>query len=330
MLRVHYFQRRRRPNANFSLEFIFDDVRKRLRSEVDARVVTAPCYSNGFSRRVAIAAHAAVQQGEINHITGDITFVAIPLRKERTVLTMLDCGSVLHARGLKRLLLQKVWLELPVAGSAVVTTISQQAKAEIVALTGCDPAKVIVIPVAISQQFQFTPREFNQERPRILALGTAPNKNLERLIAAIDGLACTLVIIGQLPQEHRDALVQRQIQFENYYNLSSEAVIEQYHRSDLVSFVSTYEGFGMPILEAQAVGRPVITSNLSSMPEVAGDAACLVNPLDVASIRSGLLRVIEDAPYREQLVVRGRENVKRFDPERIARQYLEVYQKLAS
>jgi glycosyltransferase involved in cell wall biosynthesis len=329
MLRVHYFQRRRRPNANFSLEFIFDDVRNRLRSEVDARVVTAPCYSNGFSRRVAIAAHAAVQQGEINHITGDITFVAIPLSKGRTVLTMLDCGSVLHSSGLKRLLLQKVWLELPVARSAVVTTISQQAKSEIVALTGCDPAKVVVIPVAISEQFQFTPQEFNRECPRILAIGTAPNKNLDRLISAIEGLPCTLVIIGQLQEEHRQALLQRQIRYENYFNLTSEAVIEQYRRSDLVSFVSTYEGFGMPILEAQAVGRPVITSNLSSMPEVAGDAACLVDPLSVSSIRSGLDRVIEDKGFREQLIARGRENVKRFDPERIARQYLEVYRTLA-
>jgi glycosyltransferase involved in cell wall biosynthesis len=82
----------------------------------------------------------------------------------------------------------------------------------------------------------------------------------------------------------------------------------------------------MPILEAQTVGRPVVTSNLSSMPEVAGTAACLVDPLSVASIREGVQRVIQDAPYREGLIAAGFENVKRFQAETVARAYGEVYE----
>ena len=98
----------------------------------------------------------------------------------------------------------------------------------------------------------------------------------------------------------------------------------------MVVFVSTYEGFGLPILEGNAVGRPVITSNISSMPEVAGDAACLVNPFDEAEIRNGVLKVIKESSYRQELVAKGLINVKRFRPEEIAKQYAELYKDIIS
>jgi glycosyltransferase involved in cell wall biosynthesis len=97
----------------------------------------------------------------------------------------------------------------------------------------------------------------------------------------------------------------------------------------MVLFASTYEGFGLPIIEAQATGRPVVTSRVTAMPEVAGDGACLVDPYDVASIRSGVLRVLGDRGYRDSLVHRGFENVRRFEPGRIAAQYARLYEEVA-
>jgi glycosyltransferase involved in cell wall biosynthesis len=99
--------------------------------------------------------------------------------------------------------------------------------------------------------------------------------------------------------------------------------------ADIIALASSYEGFGMPILEGQAVGRPVITSNILSMPEVAGNAACLVDPYDPSSIRQGILKIIQDAAYRDELVRKGFANVKRFDPQVIALQYLDLYKKVA-
>ncbi len=82
-------------------------------------------------------------------------------------------------------------------------------------------------------------------------------------------------------------------------------MLEAYHRADIVSLVSTYEGFGMPIIEGQAIGRAVIAGNVASMPEIAGDGACLVDPYDVPAIRTGILRIINDPEYRESLIARG-------------------------
>lgn len=82
----------------------------------------------------------------------------------------------------------------------------------------------------------------------------------------------------------------------------------------------------MPIVEAQRVGRVVVTSNCSSMPEVAGEAACFVDPLDVASIHGGFQRVIQDQSYREALIERGFENARRFGADAVAQQYYRLYQ----
>ncbi len=329
-IQVVYFQRKRRPNANFSLEFIFDDVRSRLQDEIDAVVRIAPCQSNGLFRRLWICLDAIWHQGHVNHVTGDTNFVAIGLSRRCTILTVLDCGFLHREPGLRRWLLKKIWLDLPVRSATVVTTISESARQEIVALTGCAADKVIVVPVAVSDAFQPSPREMNTESPRILQIGTAPNKNLLRSIEALSGIPCTLVVIGKLNMQTREALTSHQISFENYFELSDEQMRRQYHLADIVLFPSTYEGFGMPIVEGQRVGRPVVTSNLSSMPEVAGDGACLVNPLDVASIRAGVLRVLEDAAFRQELILNGFVNARRFDAEQIARQYHAVYHRLAA
>jgi len=91
-------------------------------------------------------------------------------------------------------------------------------------------------------------------------------------------------------------------------------------------FPSRYEGFGLPPLEAMACGAPVVTSNVSSLPEVVGDAAVLVNPENVFDIARGIKEVLLDEPLRAELIRRGREQALRFSWERTARQVLEIYQ----
>ena len=94
-------------------------------------------------------------------------------------------------------------------------------------------------------------------------------------------------------------------------------------------FVSLAEGFGLPILEAQAIGRPVVTSDLSPMRDVAGGAACLVDPRNVDSIRAGIRRVIKDSNYREGLVELGLRNVVQYQPQVVASRYARLYEHIA-
>jgi glycosyltransferase involved in cell wall biosynthesis len=330
LVTVCHFQRKPRAAGNFSIEAIFLDVRHRLESAISIRLWVAPCLSNGFLRRCWIALNALQNQCDVNHVTGDINFVSLALNGRKTVLTILDCGDLCSRRDLRAKLLRKLWVEWPVRHVAKVTTISSSAKADILSLIRCDTSKVEVIPVAIADSFEWSERSPSFEAPRILHVGTASNKNLSRLIQAVRGLNCTLVIVGVLSEAVLAELNAIKVCFENHVNLSQPELIEQYVQADMLAFVSTYEGFGMPILEAQTVGRPVLTSNISSMPEVAGDAACLVDPFDVASIRDGILRIIDDAAYRTDLIARGVINAKRFDANVIANQYLAVYHAVAA
>jgi glycosyltransferase involved in cell wall biosynthesis len=102
--------------------------------------------------------------------------------------------------------------------------------------------------------------------------------------------------------------------------------LNEYSKASLLTFVSTIEGFGMPILEAQACSLPVITSNCSSMPEVAGDAAIMVDPFNVTAIRNGILDLMSNETLRNELIKKGYENIKRFSKEKVIAQYAGLYQ----
>ena len=157
-------------------------------------------------------------------------------------------------------------------------------------------------------------------------MGTKANKNVMRLVQALEGMPCTLEIVGPIDEVLARLLEATGVQYQSYGRLSDDELVQRYCEADVISFVSTYEGFGMPIVEAQCVERVCVTSNCSSMPEVAGDGACLVDPFDVASIRAGFLRVIGDEDYRRSLIEAGRVNRLRFDAQKIADDFLKVYQ----
>jgi len=147
---------------------------------------------------------------------------------------------------------------------------------------------------------------------------------------ALAGLPVLLEIIGPIDNELRSALLDCRVTYEERSELTEDEIVAAYERCDLVAFVSTYEGFGMPIVEGQAVGRPVVTSDLEPMRWVAGGAAVLVNPESVESIRDGIVRVMDDVGLRERLIRDGLENAKRFRPDEIAAQYLKLYEEVGA
>ena len=316
--------------GNVSIERVFAAVRNAMPGQVECFAHVCPFFSKGIFPRVGNVLNAARKQSQINHITGDVHYLALMLDKRRTLLTIHDCAVLERLRGWRRAALKFFWFTLPMRRARLVTVISESARGELLRHIHFDPAKIRVVHDCAGGEFVPFPKPFNAEEPNILHLGTAPNKNLERLIQALAGLRCGLNIIGDLTLAQQDLLRQCNIKYSNIPRATDAEVLNSFRNCDLVVFASTYEGFGLPIIEAQATGRPVVTSNISSMPEAAGSAACFVDPLNVESIRSGILHVWHDSAYRQSLVAAGFENVKRFSPAAIAAKYVALYEELAA
>ena len=312
----------------FSIEKLFAATRAALPPEVKTSVFKCRFPGRGFLKRFFNALEAVLYQGDINHITGDVHFLTNFLKKRKTILTIHDCGTLERLCGLKKKLFLFLWYWLPVKRSALVTVISDSTKRELLRYVNIKESKIRVIPDCVFPVFQKNPKPWNTDKPVILQVGISINKNIPRVAKALAGLRCHLRVIGQLGGENVVALENNNIDYSSVAGISDKEMAKEYHNADMLIFVSTNEGFGLPIVEAQATGRPVVTSNISSMPEVAGDAACFVDPHDVADIRRGILRIIQDRVYREKLVELGFKNVERFKPERIAGQYVAVYETL--
>ena len=328
-MKIVHFQRLAN-SSNHSIERVFASVRSALPG-VDVDVNVCRFASQGVFKRLYNIVDAARRQGDVNHITGDVHYLALSLSKRKTILTIHDCVSLRSSKGLNHARILWFWYRLPIRRVAAVTVISAFTRDEILRYTACDPNILQVVPDPVPIEFVPSPKMFPVEQPVVLQVGTGEhNKNVCRVAEALRGIPCQLDVIGRLTERQRQALEVNSISHTEQWGLSDQEVVERYRKCDLVVFASTYEGFGMPIIESNAVGRPVVTSSLEPMISVAGGAACLVDPYDPLSIRAGILRIIEDRGYREELVRLGFENAKRFSAEVVAQQYVAVYRELAS
>jgi glycosyltransferase involved in cell wall biosynthesis len=326
-MKVVYFQRK--PSSSYySIERVFNDIRSSLDENIRWKVYVCRFYSKGIIRRFVDCCVAAFHQGDVNHITGDVHFLSFFLSKKRTILTIHDCVSLGRSSGIKYWIYWFFWYWLPIKRSSVVTVISESTKNELLFHMRDQNLQVEVVHDCVSSQFVFMPHQFNQKEPRILHIGTKQNKNLERVIEALNDVTCLLVIVGSLTKEQSFLLSKYCVKFLNLKNLTFEEMITQYNLCDIVMFPSLYEGFGLPILEGQAVGRPVITSNILSMPEVGGDGVCYVNPHDANEIKNAVLKILNNESFCNEIVKLGLLNVQNFSSAHISKRYSQIYNKI--
>ena len=315
--------------GHVSIERLFEGVRAHLPSTWRARVVRCPLISQGVLDRFINTICARFRAGSINHITGDVHYLAGFLPRKGLVLTIHDCALLKILRPPSLAIFRYFWFIMPIRRAEVVTTISATMRDEIVELTGSDPGKIRVVANGVRSEFVPTPKAFADREPTILLVGTGWNKNIEGVARALRGIPCKVEIIGSLNEKQRDLLELNDISYKALGRISDPEVLEAYKRSDFLIFASLYEGFGLPIIEAQAIGRLVITSNYGAMAEAAGEGALLVDPHDPGSIRSAVLRIIGDAHLRDSLLVKGYDNVRKYQPEAVALQYVLIYEGIA-
>jgi glycosyltransferase involved in cell wall biosynthesis len=229
-----------------------------------------------------------------------------------------------------------------------VFTVSEASKRDILRFyPTADSESIQVIPNAIDTALIEDPGEEERQRVReryqirgrfvLYAGNIKPHKNLDRLIDAFGQLKqrpghedLKLIIIGEdinrfasLRRRVEAARVRQDVRFFGFVPETTLAAL--YRMAEVFAFPSLYEGFGLPPLEAMACGTPVVTSNISSLPEVVGDAALLVDPYDVEDIASALERVLGDEELRSDLKARGRIRARLFSWDRSVRDLHAAY-----
>ncbi len=263
---------------------------------------------------------------DVVHITGTENYLLPFLREYRTVVTMHDVGSLLGGVGGVRRWVKSLLFIQTLRLADIVTFISEQSCRETCEIISLSEGRFAVVSNPVDPNYRYSPREFCEVLPTVLHIGTKPNKNLARTVAALVDIPCRLRIIGRLTPQDREMLERSGVNFSNAFDLDDEQMLREYEGCDIVSFASTYEGFGMPIIEGQAVGRVVVTSNISPMKEVAGGGAVLVDPFDCESIKRGFEEAIAN---HEDYVSQGRESVKKYKVSEIAKKYISLYAKLS-
>lgn len=267
------------------------------------------------------------RQKGVFHITGDIQYVACLMNPKNTILTIHDC-VMLHNENapvwLKKMV-YKLWYEIPLKRLKYITCISETTRQDLISFFPWIANKVIVIPNSVNTNFEYREKKFNMEKPVILHIGTRTNKNLERVIQALNGINCHLKIIGKLSENQIKLLADNKIYYSNDIHISDEQIVKEYEEADIISFPSLFEGFGMPIIEGQTVGRPVVTSNQEPMKSVAGEGAVLVSPTNIEDIKNAFLTLIENSEYRKKVIEAGLMNARLFRASNIASLYLEYY-----
>lgn len=238
------------------------------------------------------------------------------------------------------------FVEKTVAKARHVITISNFSRGEIMRHLGVPPEKVSVVYCAAREQSGVPVNTsidgdvaLGVSQPFMIAFSSlSAHKNIARLIEAFASISSdvshSLVLIGHMPEKSAEikAALQRagddRIHFTGFIpDADVDALMK---RTSLFVFPSLYEGFGLPILDAQDAGVPIACSNVAALPEVAGDGAILFDPLSVEDMAAKLKRALLDADLRESLVRNGRENVGRFSWDKAARETMSIYRKVVA
>ena len=225
--------------------------------------------------------------------------------------------------------------------ASLIVAVSNLAREDLIRRVGIDAEKIRTVPLAVNQVFRIIREERLLEEIRekyalpkmfILYVGHIyPGKNIGRLLKSMaivrKEMDVDIVIAGAPRWKYKSELdLISQLDLSEHVHIlghvSQEELAVLYNLAAATAFPSFYESFGLPNLEANACACPLVTSQTGGSPEVAGDAALYIDPLDVDGMAAAITRVLSDATLREDLIQKGLMNVKRFSWEKAARETL--------
>ncbi len=302
----------------------------------NTKVIEAPCtYEEGI-KRIAFQSFGLgrkyCENAVLLTVDSKVPFVLPKSCKVIPIITDLAVFRMSETYQKSRVLLWKQQYKYLCKRAERFIAISGFTKKEMQDILGIPAEKIDVIPCAASDKIRMVSdeemlsevrRRYNLEKPFILFVGSLnPRKNLARLIQAFDkmkaetNLPHELVIAGGLGWKFDEAEALRNIKAKDAIRsigyVDDEHKAALYSAAEVFAFPTLYEGFGIPVIEAQQCGTAVLTSSVSALPEAAGDAAEYVNPYDTDDIAAGLIRLLTDDEYRGTIVEKGFENAKRF------------------
>jgi glycosyltransferase involved in cell wall biosynthesis len=285
---------------------------------------------------------------DVAHFTNGMMPIGAPAP---TVVTVHDMSLRLYPRchPVRRLLLNRPLMHLAIQQASAIVTVSHSARRDLLRLHGVAPERVSVVHEAASPAFRpITDRAvLDDMRSRyglpsrfILYVGTIePRKNLARLMTAFArarhaGIRQHLVCVGPYGWSSRDLSgcidrlgIRDAVHFTGYVPFEHLPAI--YSLGDFFVFPSLYEGFGLPVVEAMACGLPVLTSNTSSLGEIAGDAAETIDPTSIDAIADAIERLSKSGELRRDRAERGLVRARTFSWAQTAREMLAVYHRAA-
>ena len=315
------------------------------------RAVAEPSRPYSLAEQVMLPARLVAQNVSLLH---EPHYVLPPLVPCRAVVTIHDCIHLMFPQYLPNRFAHayaRANLWAATRRAERIFTVSETSKADILRYCDVPAERIIVVHNAIDERFaapadmeavERVRERYRLNGPFALYVGNIkPHKNLERLIDAFNLVRragyerLELLIIGDQISKYprlRRAVdrhkLHKHVRFLGF--VADDTLAALYRLATVFVFPSLYEGFGLPPLEAMASGTPVVTSNRSSLPEVVGDAAVLVDPYSAASIAEGIQRVLGDADLRRTLSERGLARAKAFSWESSVRRIHEVYMDVAA
>lgn len=323
-MRILYIYREKEKQEH-SIEAVFDTVAENI--EKFGHTVRKWYKPVSLKQTVKDIWRLRKEKFDIYHITGDVNYLWIFFPFRKTTMTCHDIGMYKNnAKTLKRRLFVFVSFYLASIFLKKITAVSELTKNDLVNILHIKEEKVTVIPNPLSLHIKRCPKKFNSACPTILQIGTGWHKNLEGLIESIKGLKCHVEIVGQPCDNDMKRMTDYGIDYSISHHISEAELIQKYEECDILYFVSRSEGFGLPIIEAQTIGRIVLTANSEPMRSVANGAALLFDSENHKGIKDGILQIIRDSVLRENLIKNGFENAKLYNPENISKQYESFYE----